>query len=108
MKQHDYCLDEETLKESMSERGRDMYKAAEQLINFSKAREAGLIYLKDSMVEIPIADFSSNSSTSTSTSNGSDLTLQSRRKSWKIWGSPWSAAFCSMAFNIPRGDSSAG
>jgi len=28
------------------------------------------------------------------------------KKKWKIWGSPWSAAFCSMAFNVPRGDAS--
>ena len=26
--------------------------------------------------------------------------------SWRIWGSPWSAAFCSMAFNVPRGPAS--
>lgn len=66
-----------------------------EMIHSAKAKDAGLIYLKDEMVEIPIL---SNS--------GDSVSPPSRRSCWKIFGSPWSAAFCSMAFNVPRGDAS--
>ncbi|KAK9898374.1 Metallo-dependent phosphatase [Cystobasidium minutum MCA 4210] len=94
---HDYCLDSETLKEQMPERY-SLYTDSMQLIQ--DYRESGLIYLEDQSVELPVS-----SSSSDSNGHGSDDT-QSSRKTWKIFGSPWSAAFCSMAFNIPRGDPS--
>ena len=82
---HDYCLDADTL--SKMRKHEQMYEQSMRIVKSSKAHAAGLIYLNDQACEVQIH--------------------RDGRK-WKIWGSPWSAAFCSMAFNIPRGMDSAG
>lgn len=74
-----------------------MYLRSVEMIE--EAKDSGLIYIQDSLVEIPV--FRNTSETQDSTKESGKT-----RKTWKIFGSPWSAAFCSMAFNIPRGKAS--
>lgn len=81
---HDYCLDLDSLL-SMHSANSQIYDEAIALVQSSKAKKAGLTYLQDEQ-----------------------LVLSVDGKEWKIYGSPWSAAFCSMAFNVPRGGASEG
>lgn len=60
---------------------------AKEVVNSAAAQAAGLIYLEDELVEVEIRP-------------------DGRR--WRIFGSPWSAAFCKMAFNVERGAKSEG
>lgn len=91
-------MDEDSVREEF---GSDAeYARSLEIITSPKAKAAGLVYLKDEMVEVPsAARFDS--------SKGDGQQMSSSR-TWKIWGSPWSAAFFSMAFNVPRGDASTG
>lgn len=110
--QHDYCLDEQTLLQIQStyynhgSKGKrkaqedaippvtsEIYDEAMQIVKSPQMQAAGLVYLKDELYEITVMG------------DGTDNTES--RKTWRIWGSPWSAAFCSMAFNVPRGGPSA-
>lgn len=84
--QHDYCLDKVDLLEC-DPRNITIYDEAMRIVTSRKAQEAGLQYLEDSTSEVQCY------------ANG---------RKWRIFGSPWSAAFCSMAFNIARGEPSAG
>lgn len=117
--QHDHCLDEallvreqETYERRQASRGKavktreytDMYVKSQRLLGMTKYRQKGLVYLKDEVCEI-IAPDRARSSNCESEEGGDSAP---RRKTWRIWGSPWSAAFFSMAFNVPRGESSAG
>ena len=84
--QHDYCLDKHDLLK-VDKRNIEIHEQAMQIVTSDAAQEAGLIYLQDSFTEVQ---------------------THPQGRIWKIWGSPWSAAFCSMAFNVARGESSKG
>ena len=81
----------------------DIYDEAIALVTSPEAKAAGLVYLKDELYEVPIPDDSPAEGGSAIPDGEAP-----RRTKWRIWGSPWSAAFCSMAFNVPRGGPSAG
>jgi len=127
---HDDCLDEATLiaqqrahderkqrkhvttkGSSKGKRGpagssvyTDIYAEAEELL--SRPEYNGLIYLKDEACSISVQRGSGNGNHDAANGTGTGKT-NTNSKTWKIWGLPWSAALCSLAFNIPAGVSSA-